>query len=138
MGLKMTRRGMVRAPPNRMRCLLEIRLGSARSLWSAIWRVGWLAAMVQACGSAISTPGVPRAVASKPGLPCAPDNGGLSLPPGFCATVFANGIGHARHLVVSAQGVVYVNTWSGRYYGNDRPPPGGFLVALRDTKGEGV
>jgi glucose/arabinose dehydrogenase/mono/diheme cytochrome c family protein len=34
--------------------------------------------------------------------------------------------------------VVYVNTWSGRYYGNDKPPSGGFLVALRDTKGEGI
>jgi glucose/arabinose dehydrogenase/mono/diheme cytochrome c family protein len=30
-----------------------------------------------------------------------------------------------------------VNTWSGRYYGNDQPPAGGFLVALRDTTGDG-
>jgi len=59
-------------------------------------------------------------------------------PPGFCATVFADGVGHARHLVVSPQGVVYVNTWSGRYYGNDKPPSGGFLVALRDTNGDGI
>jgi glucose/arabinose dehydrogenase len=28
-------------------------------------------------------------------------------------------------------------TWSGRYYGNDKPPVGGFLVALHDTKGSG-
>src|SRR3984893_16141731 len=48
------------------------------------------------------------------------DNGGVTLPPGFCAN-----------------GVVYVNTWSGRYYGNDTPPAGGFLVALQDTKGDG-
>jgi glucose/arabinose dehydrogenase/mono/diheme cytochrome c family protein len=33
--------------------------------------------------------------------------------------------------------VVYVNTWSGRYYRNDTPPAGGFLVALQDTKGKG-
>src|SRR5258705_4027020 len=72
------------------------------------------------------------------GPPCAPDNGGIALPPGFCATVFADGIGHARNLVVSPQGVVYVNTWSGRYYGNDKPHDGGFLVALRDTTGDGV
>jgi glucose/arabinose dehydrogenase/mono/diheme cytochrome c family protein len=32
---------------------------------------------------------------------------------------------------------VYVNTWSGRYYGNDTPHPGGFLVALRDVDGDG-
>jgi glucose/arabinose dehydrogenase/mono/diheme cytochrome c family protein len=63
--------------------------------------------------------------------------GGITLPPGFCATVFADNIGHARHLVVAPNGVVYVNTWSGRYYGNDTPPPGGFLVALQDTDGDG-
>jgi glucose/arabinose dehydrogenase/cytochrome c5 len=62
---------------------------------------------------------------------------GLKLPPGFCATVFADKIGHARHLVVSPDGVVYVNTWSGRYYGNDEPHSGGFLVALQDTTGSG-
>jgi glucose/arabinose dehydrogenase/mono/diheme cytochrome c family protein len=59
------------------------------------------------------------------------------LPPGFCASVFADGIGHARHLVVAPNSVVYVNTWSGRYYGNDRPHEGGFLVALQDTTGAG-
>jgi hypothetical protein len=32
---------------------------------------------------------------------CSGDNGGIALPPGFCATVFANNIGHARHLVVA-------------------------------------
>ena len=31
---------------------------------------------------------------------------------------------------------MYVNTWSGRYYGFDRPA-GGLMVALRDTKGSG-
>src|SRR6266849_4162084 len=68
---------------------------------------------------------------------CADDNGGITLPAGFCATVFADNIGHARHLVVAPNGVVYVNTWSGTYYGNDKPPAGGFLVALQDTKGNG-
>jgi glucose/arabinose dehydrogenase/mono/diheme cytochrome c family protein len=69
---------------------------------------------------------------------CSGDNGGISLPKGFCATVFADGIGHARHLAVAPDGTVYVNTWSGRYYKNDRPPAGGFLVALKDTKGTGT
>jgi glucose/arabinose dehydrogenase/cytochrome c553 len=71
---------------------------------------------------------------------CAGDNGGLSLPPGFCATVFADHLGHARHLTVAQDGTVYVNTWSGDYYtyGHvDRLPPGGFLVALRDSHGTG-
>ena len=70
-------------------------------------------------------------------IACAPDNGGLALPAGFCATVFADSIGHARHLTVSSDGTVYVNTWSGEYYGNDKPHAGGFLVALRDTTGDG-
>jgi glucose/arabinose dehydrogenase/mono/diheme cytochrome c family protein len=69
---------------------------------------------------------------------CPNGKSGLTLPPGFCATVFADGIGHARHLVVAPDGVVYVNTWSGRYYGNDAPHAGGFLVALKDTTGTGT
>ena len=78
-----------------------------------------------------------RHTAQAPTEACADDNGGITLPPGFCATVFADNIGHARHLVVAPNGVVYVNTWSGRYYHNDTPPPGGFLVALQDTTGDG-
>jgi hypothetical protein len=68
---------------------------------------------------------------------CPNDDSGLKLPGGFCATVFADGIGHARHLVATPDGVLYVNTWSGRYYGNDTPHAGGFLVALKDSAGAG-
>jgi glucose/arabinose dehydrogenase/mono/diheme cytochrome c family protein len=68
---------------------------------------------------------------------CPKSDSGLKLPPGFCATIFADGIGHARHLVAAPDGVVYVNTWSGRYYGNDTPHAGGFLVALKDNTGMG-
>jgi hypothetical protein len=59
------------------------------------------------------------------------------LSPEFCATVFADNIGRAHHLVVAPNGVVYVNTWSGGYYSDDTPPDGGFLVALQDTHGGG-
>ncbi len=69
--------------------------------------------------------------------PCAGDNGGITLPNGFCASVFADHLGHVRHMAVGGNGVLYVNTWSGRYYGNDKPPPGGFLSALQDTKRAG-
>ena len=63
---------------------------------------------------------------------CPKDDSGLKLPPGFCATIFADGIGHARHMVVAPNGVVYVNTWSGGYYPpNDVLPEGGFLVRFR-------
>src|ERR1700729_2529588 len=81
------------------------------------------------CGSVASAQMKPDA--------CPGDDTGLRLPAGFCATLFADAIGHARHLVVAANGVVYVNTWSGRYYGNDKPHAGGFLVALQDTTGTG-
>ena len=40
-------------------------------------------------------------------------------------------------MAFAPNGVLYVNTWSGRYYRNDKPPAGGFLVALKDTKGDG-
>jgi glucose/arabinose dehydrogenase/mono/diheme cytochrome c family protein len=68
---------------------------------------------------------------------CPNDDSELQLPAGFCATVFAEGIGHARHMVAAPSGVLYVNTWSGRYYGNDTPHAGGFLVALQDKSGAG-
>lgn len=66
------------------------------------------------------------------------DDSGLQLPPGFCATIFADNIGHARHLAVSSSGVLYVNTWSGSYYPPNQPSPeGGFLIALQDKSGAG-
>lgn len=67
---------------------------------------------------------------------CSGDNGGITLPAGFCATVFADSLGHPRDLVVSANGDVYVNTWSGQYF-LTAAPPGGFLIAMRDTKHTG-
>ena len=90
-----------------------------------------------------STIGVPsRAQTTQPAptagsSACVGDNGGITLSPGFCATVFADKLGHPRHMAVAPNGVVYVNTWSGRYYHDDTPPPGGFLIALQDTKGAG-
>ncbi len=72
--------------------------------------------------------------APAPGIAACPaDNAGLTLPPGFCATVFADGLGHARHLAVAPNGVLYVNTWSGEYFPNSPLHPGGFLVALKST-----
>jgi glucose/arabinose dehydrogenase/mono/diheme cytochrome c family protein len=103
------------------------------NLWSLI-------AMLGACSAAsfsASAQSTPTEAASET-AGCPRDDSGLTLPAGFCATIFADGIGHARHLVVAPNGVVYVNTWSGRYYGNDTPHAGGFLVALQDTTGAGI
>lgn len=94
-----------------------------------------------ACGgdkgaSSDSTKGATGAVTA---ASCASDSAatGIAVPTGFCATVFADTIGHARHIVVAPNGDVYVNTWSGAYYPNSPPPAGGFLVAMRDTNRDG-
>src|SRR6202789_4060311 len=87
-------------------------------------------------GSTASAQGVPTEARSATGE-CHKNDSGLNMPAGFCATVCADGIGHARQLIVTSNGVVYVNTWSGRYFGNDKPHAGGFLVALQDTMGTG-
>jgi glucose/arabinose dehydrogenase/mono/diheme cytochrome c family protein len=68
---------------------------------------------------------------------CPQADTGITLPKGFCATVFADKVGHARQMVVAPDGTVYANTWSGVYYNDDTPPKGGFLVGLKDTTGAG-
>jgi glucose/arabinose dehydrogenase/mono/diheme cytochrome c family protein len=92
-----------------------------------------LAAIVGMTAGASAT----RADAPAQKQACQGDNGGLTLSPGFCATIFADNLGHVRHLVVAPDGTLYANTWSGRYFPNAPPPPGGFLLALKDTRGEG-
>ncbi len=106
------------------------------SVWSLIAMVG--ASLVGVCaGTSPAFAIAPATATQSANSSCPGDDSGLKLPAGFCATIFADGIGHARHLVVASNGVVYVNTWSGRYYGNDTPHAGGFLVALQDTTGAG-
>ena len=56
---------------------------------------------------------------------CDPDNGGLTLPQGFCALVAADGLGTARHLVVATNGDVFVALQDGG------------VAALRDTNDDG-
>jgi glucose/arabinose dehydrogenase len=68
---------------------------------------------------------------------CSGDAGGITVPPGFCATVFADKLGHVRHLAVAPNGTLYANTWSDGYYQADTAPSGGVLIALKDSKGEG-
>src|SRR5271165_797622 len=84
------------------------------SLWSVIALLG-----VCCAGRALAFAQYRLTDARHENAECPRNDSGLTLPAGFCATVFADGIGHARHLAVAANGVVYVNTWSGRYYGND-------------------
>jgi len=95
-----------------------------------------LALLLGASGSAAIAQSAPHGI-SQHTAGCPGDSGGITVPAGFCANVFADNVGHTRHLVVAPNGVVYVNTWSGKYYGNDTPPPGGFLIGLQDTTGDG-
>ncbi len=70
-------------------------------------------------------------VRAQSGLPaCAPDNGGITLPDGFCAMVVADDLGAARHLTVAPNGDLYVAIR------NQEDAPGG-IIALRDTDGDG-
>jgi glucose/arabinose dehydrogenase/mono/diheme cytochrome c family protein len=60
------------------------------------------------------------------------DDAHLKLPPGFCASILVDRIGHARHMAVSSDGILYVNTWADAYAGQDMPPQsGGVLVAIK-------
>jgi glucose/arabinose dehydrogenase len=61
---------------------------------------------------------------------CAPDNGGLTLPQGFCATRIADDVGAVRHLAVSPAGDLYAAV-SGRLLSDG-------VVAFRDRDGDGL
>lgn len=55
------------------------------------------------------------------------DNAGLKLPEGFNALIFADSLGHARHIDVNSNGDVYVSL--------SRVNNGGGMVCLRDQDG---
>lgn len=57
---------------------------------------------------------------------CDDDNGGITLPDGFCASVVVDSIGQARHLAIADNGDIYLKT---------RSEEGG-IAALRDTTGD--
>src|SRR5580693_1754062 len=102
-------------------------------------RLSVIVLLAAACivGLTVSAQNQPNPGKKTKSASCSHDDSGLKLPLGFCASVFADGIGHARHIVVAPSGVVYVNTWSGDYYDFDKPHEGGFLVALQHKSGTG-
>jgi glucose/arabinose dehydrogenase len=54
----------------------------------------------------------------------------LTLPTGFTATVFADGLGKARHITVTSSGYIYVKL--------DGIRNGNSIVRLKDTNGDGI
>jgi glucose/arabinose dehydrogenase len=98
-----------------------------------------------ACSSGEKRSGDTTAVAAADttAAKCVGDNAGLTLPAGVCATIFADSIGAARHVVVASNGDVYVTL-----EGTAPPPEKGAVaatktaekasfVALRDTTRDG-
>ncbi|HEY3389749.1 MAG TPA: cytochrome C, partial [Prolixibacteraceae bacterium] len=57
------------------------------------------------------------------------DNAGLKLPDGFSALIYADNIGHARHLAINTNGDVYVSL--------SNVKNGGGIVCLRDSNKDG-
>jgi glucose/arabinose dehydrogenase len=85
-----------------------------------------------------------RAAATSAPAACTDSSAQLVLPAGFCASIFADSIAHARHAVVASNGDVYVTlegtqpSTEKKVSGADKgaPPPASF-VALRDTNHDG-
>jgi glucose/arabinose dehydrogenase len=58
------------------------------------------------------------------------EDAGIRVPQGFDATIFADGVGRARHIAVRDNGDVFVAL--------REPQEGGGVVALRDDDGDGA
>jgi glucose/arabinose dehydrogenase len=66
---------------------------------------------------------------------CDSNNGGITLPDGFCAIVFADSVGSARHIDVAENGDVFLAIMNSR--GPDRSMVPGGVAVLRDANADG-
>ena len=99
--------------------------------------VAVMSAVATACNDRGPTSLDDQAAASAERVDCAPGNGGITLPPGFCAAVLADltvdgEAARARHLVVTTNGDVFVAVNAPR----NRQPTFG-IIGLRDRDGDG-
>src|ERR1043166_7351893 len=101
-----------------------------RSVTVSMKPLALAAAMVGCVAGAATTHGQPK------GFACDKDNGGLTLPPGFCAGVIADNLGAARNLVVAPNGDIFVSLRNGPSV-QGQPPQPGYILGLRDTNGDG-
>ncbi len=100
--------------------------------WKLLSR-SYLLVGLSALSPAVTACRADPAEASFPG--CDPDNGGITLPPGFCALVVAESVGPARHIEVAENGDVLLALNNSR--GSDRSLVPGGVALLRDTDGDG-
>jgi acetyl esterase/lipase/glucose/arabinose dehydrogenase len=96
----------------------------------ALILAGAVALTAPLTGSAAAQP--ERARTAAPPAACDPSNGGITLPDGFCATVFADGLTNARQVTVGDDGEVFVAISDAR----DGSTKGG-IVKLTDSDGDG-
>ena len=70
---------------------------------------------------------------------CDPDNGGLTLPQGFCAAVVADNLGPTRHIVVTPTGDLYtvLAQGGGPLAAAPTGPQPAAVIGLRDKDGDG-
>jgi len=108
--------------------------------------VGIAALLAAACtaGEKKSTDTTAAAGAASTATKCpAAQSSGLTLPAGFCASVFADSIGKARDLVVAPNGVVYVTlenmgtSTEQKVGGQPQAPSPSGVAVLRDVNGDG-
>ncbi len=105
-----------------------------------------LAVVAGACSSGDKAPASgadSAATAATAASACPGDNAGLTVPAGFCATVFADSIAHGRHVAVAPNGDVYI-TLEGTAPSPEKQLSGvakqeqkASVVALRDTNHDG-
>jgi glucose/arabinose dehydrogenase len=88
----------------------------------------WLAVFASVLGGCDRRPAPPPTETTR--LRCDADNGGLTLPAGFCAIVVADYLANLRGLAISARGDLYATIL------NRRLNTGG-LIAMRDTDSDG-
>ncbi|HEU4699335.1 MAG TPA: PQQ-dependent sugar dehydrogenase [Gemmatimonadales bacterium] len=93
----------------------------------------------RAGGESAGAPGAAAAAASA----CPGGSAGLTLPAGFCATIFADSVGEARHVTVAPNGDVFVALQATepspeeRAAGERQQPQQAAVIALRDTSRDG-